>query len=223
LAGAYFWVTWDLISHYRQRDMVPSFLYGYAFRFVVSIPLAYGVSTFFNDAAAPPVAFALGAFPTTTLMMIVRRQGVQRFGLGDDIGKANSELEVLQGVNTTLAEKFSDIGVTAMLQLAYEDPIQLAMRTNLSINYITDTISQAMATIYGLDLNVTRPLSIRGALEAAETFDDLTSNDAKDRGRAKIVVDQLAKATGKQAKIVEKILQDITNDPYTIFLRDVWA
>lgn len=223
LAGAYFWVTWDLISRYRQRDVVPSFLYGYGFRFVISIPLAYAVSTLFADAAAPPVAFLLGAFPTTTLIMIIRRQGTKRFGLGDDMNETKSELEQLDCINTTLAEKFSEIGITTMVQLAYEDPIQLAMRTNLSINYITDTISQALATVYGLDLKVTLPFSIRGAIEAAEAFDDLSSTNADDKARATAVVQQLAAAMQKPAAIIEKVLHDIANDPYAIFLREVWA
>ena len=223
LAGAYFWVTWDLIARYRQRDVVPSSLYGYAFRFVISIPLVDALSTLFSDAGAPPIAFALGAFPTTTLIRIIRRQSAKRLGLGDDVDEPKSQLEQLTCINTTIAEKFSDIGVTTMVQLAYEDPIQLAMRTNLSINYITDTISQALATIYGFDLTITGPYSVRGAIEAGETFDALKSKKDEDRARAEAVVQGLAAALNKPREIIEKILFGIAGDPYTVFLREVWA
>lgn len=223
LAGAYFWVTWDLIARYRQRDVVRSSLYGYAFRFVISIPLAGALSTLFTDAGAAPIAFALGAFPTTSLIRIIRRQSSKRLGLGDDVDEPKSQLEQLNCINTTLAEKFSDIGVTTMLQLAYEDPIQLAMRTNLSVNYITDTISQALATIYGLDLKITTPFSVRGGIEAAETFEALKSRNSDDSARAKVVVEELAKIMKKPTEVVEKVLHDIRGDPYTDFLREVWA
>jgi hypothetical protein len=116
LAGAYLWVILDLILRYRQRNLVPSALYGYTFRFIVSVPLAYALSSLFTDAVAPPIAFALGAFPTDTLMLILRRQAAQRLGLSDDTGSQKLELEVLQGVNTTLAEKFGEIGIAPRIK-----------------------------------------------------------------------------------------------------------
>jgi hypothetical protein len=224
LAGAYLWVAFDLISRYRQRDLVPSALYGYAFRFLFSVPLAYAVSTLLNDATGPPIAFALGAFPTDTLMLFLRRQAAQ-FGLGNETEKTNKlELEDLQGVNTTIAEKFGEIGISTLLQLAYEDPIQLAMRSNLSFNFITDVVSQALASIYGLDLNITRPYSVRGAFEASEVFDDYAqTKDKEAKTRADAVIAQLAEKMGKPETIIQKILHDIHQDPYSQFLRDIWT
>jgi hypothetical protein len=186
--------------------------------------LAYALSSLFTDAVAPPIAFALGAFPTDTLMLILRRQAAQRLGLSDDTGSQKLELEVLQGVNTTLAEKFGEIGIMTMLQLAYEDPIQLTMRTNLSFNFVTDVVSQALATIYGLDLNVTRPYSVRGAFEASEVFDDYAQvEDQEAKARADAVITQLAAKLEKPERIIQKILHDVHEDPYTHFLRDIWV
>ena len=223
LAGAYLWVVLDLISRYRQRNLVPSALYGYTSRFIFSIPLAYAISTFFVNSLAPPIAFALGAFPTETLMVFLRRQGAQRMGLSDDTTKSNLELESLQGVNTALAEKFGEIGIMTMLQLAYEDPIQLTMRTNLSFNFIIDVVSQALATIYGLDLTKTRTFSVRGAFEAAEIFEHIQVGDKEAKLRADVVVTQLAAKFQVCKEIVLKILSDVHEDPYTQFLRQIWV
>jgi hypothetical protein len=224
LAGAYLWVILDLVSHYRQRDLAPSALYGYTFRFLISLPLAYAISALLTDAAAPPVAFALGAFPTDTLTLILRRQAAQRLGLGEDTGTQKLELEALQGVNKTLAEKFGEIGIMTTLQLAYEDPIQLTMRTNLSFNYITDLVSQALAIIYGLDLTITRPYSVRGAFEASEVFEDYgQSADPEAKARADAVITQLAIKLERPERIIQKILHDIHGDPYTQFLRAIWV
>jgi hypothetical protein len=222
LAGAYLWVILDLISRYRERDLVPSALYGYTFRFLFSVPVAYAVSTLFNDAAAPPIAFALGAFPTDTLMLFLRRQAAQRLGLGNDIGEQKSELGDLQGVNTTLVEKFGEIGISTFLQLGYEDPIQLTMRTNLSFSFITDVVSQAQAFVYGLDLTKTRPYSVRGAFEASEVFDESQSEDQEAKARADEVINQLVSKLERPDKIIRKILHDIHKDPYTRFLREIW-
>src|ERR1700742_1125964 len=149
LAGAYLWVVSDLISRYRQRNLVPSALYVAAFRIVISIPLAVAIAATLKEEVAAPIAFLLGAFPTTTLLLVARRTVGQKFGLGDQAESDKPpEIEVLQGVNRPIAEMFSDIGVTTLVQLAYDDPIQLAMRTNLSFYFVLDIVSQALVAIY---------------------------------------------------------------------------
>jgi hypothetical protein len=227
LAGAYLWVAYDLISRYRQRDLVPSALYWYSFRFVICIPLAYvllALPPVVASAVAAPTAFALGAFPTETLMLILRRNVLQRLGLGDNTENKPLELEELQGINTTIAEKLAEIGVKTTLLLAYEDPIQLTMRTNLSFNFITDVVSQALATIYGLNLKVTRAYSVRGAFEASEVIEEYEdASDPEAKACADVVISQLADKLDIPREIVRKILRDIQNDPYTDFLREIWA
>lgn len=222
LAGAYLWVTFDLISGYRQRNLTPSALYWYAFRFLISIPLAYAISSLLTETAAAPIAFALGAFPTTTLMLFLRRQASQRLGLGNDADTQKLELEALQGVNTALAEKFSEIGITTLLQLAYEDPIQLTMRTNLSFSYVVDLVSQALATVYGLRLEIARPYALRGAIEAAEAFDHFMNGTDVDKARAATIIRELATKFQVPDAVVQQMLCDIGKDGYTTFLRKMW-
>jgi hypothetical protein len=85
-------------------------------------------------------------------------------------------------------------------------------------------VSQALAIIYGLDLSVTRAYSVRGAFEASEVFEDSTQNgDVDARARANAVISQLAETLGKPKRIIQKILYDIHEDPYTKFLRDIWV
>jgi hypothetical protein len=72
----------------------------------------------------------------------------RKLKLGEERESEKYELEELQGVNTSLAEKFAEIGVTTFLILAYEDPIQLTMRMNLPFRVIADLISQALFALY---------------------------------------------------------------------------
>ena len=87
-------------------------------------------------------------FPTVTLMLILRRKAATYLGLGDDAATPKSELESLDGINTSIAEKLAEVGVTTILQLAYEDPIQLSMRLNHSFSYVLDIVGQALVAIY---------------------------------------------------------------------------
>jgi hypothetical protein len=157
LAGAYLWVVSDLLERYRRRDMVAWSLYDAAFRLVISAPLAYSIVWIVGAIGENQIvgftsntlAFGLGVFPTNTLLMVLRRRVAQRIGLGQDSNqRAKYELEGIQGINTTLAERFADVGIMTFHQLAYEDPIQLAMRMNLPFRVTLDLMSQALLALY---------------------------------------------------------------------------
>jgi hypothetical protein len=223
LAGAYLWIVSDMIQRYSQRDLVPGALYAAVFRIVIAIPTAYAIAAILNDTVAPTFAFLLGTFPTNTLFLIMRRTVSKRFGLGEE-AEANRkhELETLQGVNTAIAEKLSDIGISTLLLLAYEDPIQLTMRTNLSFSFGIDIVSQALAGLY-IDLAKARKYSVRGAQEAATLYYTLSHGPPASREKACATLDALAKDLGIQPAALDVILFEISKDPYTKFLREIWT
>jgi hypothetical protein len=190
LAGAYLWSTYYLISRFRQRNLIPSALYIAALRILMAIPFAVTIGWALKEGAAAPVAFFLGAFPTNTLFLIARRNVGHALHLGNQIGTdAPTELGKLQGVSQPVAEALSDVGVTTLVQLAYEDPIQLAMRTNLSFYFILDLVGQSLLGIY-VDLTIARRYSLRGSVETSSLAEKYTANDRN----AIQVVTELARA-----------------------------
>jgi hypothetical protein len=221
LAGAYLWVVNDLIARYRQRNLVPSSLYTAAFRMIIAIPLATAIAGLLKEPVAPTIGFLLGAFPTTTLFLVMRRRLSPLLGLGEDKETEKHELEGLQCVNTSIAEAFSDVGVTTLTQLAYEDPIQLAMRTNLPFYFVLDLVSQALAAIY-LDLAKARKYSIRGALEAAVIKDNFAQGSGPEFDKANAIVAALASDLGMSEAALLANLEQISCDPCTMFLAAIW-
>jgi predicted flap endonuclease-1-like 5' DNA nuclease len=135
-----------------------------------------------------------------------------------------SELERLQGVNTSNAEAFADEGVTTILQLAYSDPIDLTIRTSLGFSYVVDCVSQALAWIYFEDeLKTLRKHSLRGAQEIASFISELDdSKDRKAQARAKAALQQIAQELQKQPESLERTFREIAEDPYTQFLWNAW-
>ena len=62
----------------------------------------------------------------------------------------------------------AEADITTISQLAYCDPIQLAMRTNLGFTFVLDLVSEALASIYvGDKLDVLRARGLRGSYEFA--------------------------------------------------------
>jgi hypothetical protein len=121
-----------------------------------------------------PTVFFLGAFPTTTLFMVARRIVGQQLKLRDDPDSGKLELEALQSVGRANAEPFKDEGISTISQLAYADPIDLAIRTNFDFNYVIDCVSDSLLWIYIKDkIDLIQIFSLRGFQEASALMDSL--------------------------------------------------
>lgn len=213
LAGAYLWVFIELLSRFRKRDIVPATLYGATFRFGIAVPAAYAFASLFAENAQAAIAFMLGAFPTTTLMLVMRRLVAQKIGLGSEASTEKHELEQLQGINTDLAERFSEIGVSTFLQLAFEDPIQLTMRMNLPFREIIDVMSQALAALYTDDnFEVYRHYLVRSSIDCGIIYEQLDGEDPELQRLALAQIEAIATDLSVTSDIVKKIMFEVYND-----------
>jgi len=190
----------------------------------MAVPLALAIGKTFAADLAIPIAFLLGSFPTRSISTIARRFARRTLNLGAETDKeTESELQVLQGIDTRIAERFADEGITTILQLAYADPIELTMRcASFSFSFVVDTISQSLAWIYlAENLAKLRVSSLRGAQEIASLVSELDSKG--DQAIARATLEAAAATVGVGVAILERTLREIAEDPYTQFLRDVWA
>ena len=231
LAGAFVWIISDEVDRLRRLDFTTSDIYYYVFRILLCIPFAWALAfvkdttngTIYGVPAAIPLAFFLGAFPTTTLFTIARRIGSQQLKLGDDPQTGN-ELEKLQAVTKSNAERFRDEGISTITELAYSDPIDLTIRTNLNFSYVVDCVSQALSWIYFGDNSAKLfALSLRGAQEIASVANDLTSADQATADQADATLDAAADVLGVNPAAFRSTINQIANDPYTQFLVNVWS
>ena len=125
----------------------------------------------------------------------------------------------LSGVDPIVSQRLASIGVSTISQLAYSDPIQLTMRTNLNFVFLLDLVSQALAFVYLDDkLNTLRPMGLRGAYELSVlTRESRTADDAHHEN-AVATVEQAATAIGLSTELFKNTLHEITDDPYVDFL-----
>jgi hypothetical protein len=223
-AGAYAWVALDLITRDHQGDIHPNNVFHASYRLLVAVPLAIGITALFTEQIGVPVAILLGAFPTQTLMTIVRRVVAKRLELGGTLEGA-SDLERLQGVGRNEADRFKEEGVSTILQLAYADPVALTMKTSFAFSYVVDCCSQALAWPYFEDdLAKMRRLGLRGAQEIRGFVEDLKDLKHPTRAeRAHECVKELARALLIDINVLEWKLEAIAYDPYSKFLWEIWC
>jgi hypothetical protein len=227
LAGAVVWIISDTLDRLRRRDFTTIDVYYYVFRILLAIPFAWALSAAsiggkdIGLSVAIPLAFFLGAFPTQTLFTIARRIGSQQLKLGDDQSSGSLELEKLQAVGKSMAERFNDEGVATISALAYADPIDLTIRTNFDLNYVVTCVSQALMYIYfGEDCKKLAKFSMIGALEVGLLL-RWTRNDDK-KAMAEKTIQDAAAALDISPEALRINLDQIAEDPYTTFLANLW-
>lgn len=224
LAGAYMWVVFDLINRNRRLDLHPVDINRATFRLVIAVPFGYAFAAFAKDPIGIPLAFLAGAFPTNTLFALSRRLVTRQLKLSEGTDKTTSQLERLQCMTTEIAERYTDVGITSISQLAYCDPIDISIRSSLSFNYVVDCVSEALAWIYlEDDLATARRYSLRGAHEIKNLVDDIKGGRTRAAARARQTINALAKTLNINATVLEKTLREIAEDPYTEFIHEVWA
>lgn len=224
LAGAFVWVISDEIDRLRRRDFTSFDVYYYIFRILISIPFGWAITRLeVTLQVGIPLAFFLGAFPTSTLFTAARRLANQQLKLGEDAVSGKLEMESLQSVGKDAAERFKDEGIFAIAQLAYADPLDLTIRTNFDFNYVVDCVSQALLWIYvGEKGKELQPYSLRGAQEVAYFYACLTASPPDSNAVASLQEMASVKLNmGKEA--LQCTLEQVAKDPYTVFLCKIWA
>jgi hypothetical protein len=220
--GGLTWVISDSLGRFRSRDFTSHDVYNAVFRLLIAVPLGYSLGSFLDAKFKVAMAFLLGVFPTTTLFTIARRLGSKQLGLASDgvEGGGDSELEKLQSVAKSTAERFRDEGVSSIVALAWTDPIDLTIRTNFEFSFVVDCISQALFWIYVRDdIQQLYVLSLRGAQEVATFMDSIDSGDA---GAKKTLGDAAARLKVSEEALLQTFAQ-VRDDPSTKFIVNIWA
>ena len=105
--------------------------------------------------------------------------------------------------------------ISSIVQLAYYDPIQLTMRSNLPFNAVVDLVSQALAWVYIENkIQILRGYGLRGAYELRGLCEDLEFGDANAKRNAQNILPLVAQALGISEDQMWYVIHQIAYDPY---------
>jgi hypothetical protein len=220
--GAFTWVVTDQLQRLRSGDLTQHDVAICVLRLLVSIPFGYALSFGATDTLAVPVAFLLGTFPTGTLFKAGQRIVTRQLRLGEDNARLGIELEQLQSVSRSNAERFMEEGVSTIAELANSDPVDLALRTNQPFDYVVDCCAQALVWVYFT--NATPMLarySLRSVYEVTWLMARLDSPNPERQKAAQGVVDELARALEMSPSSLRHTLDRIVESPFTRFLVEI--
>jgi hypothetical protein len=223
--GAYAWVLYDQFARFRTGDFTPYDLYAGIYRFLIAVPLGVSLAKFTGNEATVGVAiaFLLAAFPTTTLFKFSRRLVSKNLNLGEKEEEGKLELEKLQSMGRSNAERFLDEGITTIAELAWSNPIDLTIRTNRDLNFVIDSISQALLWVYFRDVEKLYPFSLRGAQEASTLLEEYKkSAKTKAHKAAAHTLKAAAAAMNLDEQTFIYTLTTVAEDPYAEFLYSIW-
>jgi hypothetical protein len=248
LAGAYVWITFDLIIRARQNDVVTSDINRATLRLLVSLPFGFAVSAFAGalpgsgvTVSSGALAFFVGAFPTDTVLKFMRRTAAVPLKLDADTNDDSvQQLKKICGISVPIAERFIDEGVKTNLQLAYADPVALTIKSGMDFAFILDCCGQALVRMYFNDdqMKAVQKFGLRTGVEIKTLNDALLSydqivdatpagtavsprNSAQTAAQAQL--EALARALALDTASTRFILDQIAGDPYTTFAWDVWC
>ena len=224
ILGGCFWVSTDAIARFRRNDFSPADVYWHAFRIVFSPALAYALSKIeLLDAISIPVSFLLGTFPTETVVSIARRTVGKKLGLDGIPDNEQGQLQKIPAIDADKSDRFIDEGITNIVQLASLDPVRMSIRTGLPFSYIMQCVSEAIVQNFFAEKSAdVRKMGLRSALEFRNLWIQLQSAVATEQQRGKDVVTSVKNALSMDEAIVRKIVDEIAQDSFTIFLFLCW-
>jgi hypothetical protein len=224
LAGAYIWVTYDLIFRVQQNDVVTSDINRATLRLLLSLPFGFAIAAFAGEVpgmtgtrATSALAFFVGSFPTDTVLKFMRRTAFLWLKLDanaeDDSLK---QLMKIDGITTPVAERLIDEGIRTNLQLTYADPISLTIKTGKDFAFILSCCGHAMVRTYFNDeqMKVVDKYGLLTGLEMITLNKALLSYDEIRNEAAK------AGVAPKDPDVEQKKAQQLLENFATAFLLD---
>jgi hypothetical protein len=149
LAGAYFWVVMDLLRRTSSLTLLPSDISYYALRMMIAPVVGYALGTVAGNAnASVLVAFAITLLPFGDLMAWARSLSARALNVANNPEDAPDRLTNLPGVDSAVAERLQQQGITTILQLCDADPVQLSMRTGLDFAFMVRLVNEAIGWSY---------------------------------------------------------------------------
>jgi hypothetical protein len=176
--GSYLWNCYDLIRKTANLDLSPDAFNRMWLKLWIAAAVASIVSAGLMPGLQPTVGFAIGLISIPVLFEMVADRASKVLNVKSTEGDATTPIKLLQGATAGVVDTLNDFDIESTVQLAYCDPMNVMMSTNLPWVAIIDLIDQALLFNYiGADIAKIRSGGYRGAIEVATIGANLNRTD----------------------------------------------
>lgn len=166
--GSYLWNCYDLIRKTTNFDLSPDAFTRMWLKLWIAAAVASILSAGVTPALQPTLGFAIGLISIPILFEIVSDRANKVLNVKSSEGDSSTPVKVLQGTSSSVIDALTDLGIESTVQLAYCDPMNVMMSTNLPWVVIIDLVDQSLLFNYiGPDVAKIRGGGYRGAIEVA--------------------------------------------------------
>jgi hypothetical protein len=192
LAGAYLSVGLNLFSRIASLSLLPSDLNYYTLRMIIAPAMGVALSTVAGSVNATVlVAFVITLLPISDILTWLRSLAAKSLNISDSPQDGTEKLINLPGVDSDLAARFQEQGVTTIRQFADTDPVQLSMRSGLDFAFVVSLVDEALAWPYfGKKLLALSAFGWNGVSDVIDTAMSLASDPSMERSAHDFVAAQ---------------------------------
>jgi hypothetical protein len=177
LIGSYLWNCYDLIRRTSNFNLPPDAFAKMWLKLWVAAAVAGIISGGVVAALQPALGFAIGLISIPVLFEVVADKASKLLNIKTTEGDTSTKISALQGATPEVIDALIDIDIQCTVQLAYCDPLNVMMSTNLAWVFIIDLIDQALLFNYiGPDISKVRGGGYRGCIEVATIGANLTGS-----------------------------------------------
>ena len=131
LIGSYLWNCYDLIRRTTNFDLTPDAFTKMWLKLWIAAAVASIISSGITIALQPFVGFAIGLISIPVLFEIVADRVSKVLNVKSTEGDSSTTLKILQGSTSSVIDTLNDFDIESTVQLAYCDPMNVMMSTNL--------------------------------------------------------------------------------------------
>ncbi len=169
IAGAYLWIGLSLIGRVASLTLLPWDLNYYSLRLLISPMMGHAVAVLDKDKGIL-IAFVITMLPIADILSWLRAGAAKTLNITESPREAADKIVNLPGVDSDIAARFQEQGITTFRQLTEVDPVQLSMRTGFDFAFVVALVDQAIAWGYfGPTLISLRPFGWVGASNIIDT------------------------------------------------------
>lgn len=223
LIGSYLWNCYDLIHRTTNFNLTPDAYAKMWLKLWVAAAVAALLYHICPSTLQPTLGFAIGLISIPVLFEVVTDKVSKYLKVKTTEGDTTTKLTTLQGATPDVIDALSDIDIHSTVQLAYCDPINVMMSTNLALIVIVDLIDQALLFNYiGDDIAKIRSGGYRGSIEVATIGENLDGS-AKQKHVGSNSLTDFASLLGWPESKAMDLVQTLYTDAQVNFIWDLFG